>query len=442
VTSARLGPPPFDHRVADALDRVQAYFLRTQHPDGYWWGELESNPTMEAEYIMLTSFLGSDEGDRIPRVAEDIRRRQSPDGSWRMYYGAPGDLSTTVECYFALKLASVSAEEPSMQRARAFILAKGGIPKARVFTKIWLALFGEWDWRGTPIMPPELMLLPTWALFNIYKFSSWARATIVPMLIILTQHPTRPVNRELGLDELYDGQRDQADIRLPSRGSGPLSVERLFLAADRLLRWYERSPWKPLRGLALRRTERWIVDHQEADGSWGGIQPPWVYALIALNHLGRPLTDPVVAKGLDGFRREWSVPSEDGKALRVQACLSPVWDTALAMLGLLDSGLAPDHPAIQQAARWLIGKEIRVKGDWAVRAKNIEPSGWAFEFANDLYPDIDDSSIIVMDLAAHRPSWPGLPVVPARQGRRLVRTLGRQLCVRRGRRAPGIRGDR
>ena len=406
MSSARPGPTPFDNRVADALDRVQAYFLRTQHPDGYWWGELESNPTIEAEYIMLISFLGSDEGDRIPRVAEDLRRRQLADGSWRTYYGAPGNLSATIECYFALKLAGESADKPAMQRARTFILANGGIPKARVFTKIWLALFGEWDWRGTPMMPPELMLLPPWAPFNIYKFSSWARATIVPLLIVLTLHPTRPVSRELGLDELYDGPREQADLSLPNRGRGPLSVERFFLVTDRLLRWYERLPWKPLRGLALRRTERWILDHQEADGSWGGIQPPWVYALIALTHLGRPLTDPVIATGLEGFRREWSAPSEDGKALRVQACLSPVWDTALAMLGLLDSGLAPDHPAIQQAARWLIREEIRVKGDWAVRAKHVGPSGWAFEFENDLYPDIDDSSIIVMALGAARMSEP------------------------------------
>ena len=394
----------FRDRAAEALARTQDYFLRTQHPDGYWWGELESNPTMEAEYIMVTHFLGSEEGDRIPKIATDIRRRQSSDGSWRMYYGAPGDLSTTIECYFALKLTGASPDEPEMRRAREFILAKGGVPRARIFTKIWLALFGQWDWRGTPMMPRELMLLPKWAPFNIYKFSSWARATIVPMLVILTERPTRPVPPELGLDELYSGPRTNADLRLPSRGRGPLSMERLFLAADHLLRWYEKAPWKPFRKLAMRRAERWIVEHQEADGSWGGIQPPWVYALMALSHLGRPLDDPVLALGLDGFRREWSLPSDDGEALRIQACLSPVWDTALALLGLIDSGLPADHPAVQQAVRWLVQEEIRVKGDWAVSSPKLEPSGWAFEFQNDAYPDIDDSSIIVMDLAAVRMS--------------------------------------
>ena len=398
--------PDTQQQAQEALRRVQDYFLRTQHPDGYWWGELESNPTMEAEYIMLTHFLGSNEGDRIPKVAEDIRRRQSPDGSWRMYYGAPGDLSTTIECYFALKLAGESPGAPHMRRARDVVLSKGGIPRARTFTKIWLALLGQWDWKGTPAMPPELMLLPTWGPFNIYRFASWARATIVPLLIILAERPTRPVSPEMAVDELYVGARSDADTSLPNRGKGAVSVERLFLVADKLLRWYEKLPWKPFRRLAIRRAERWILDHQEADGSWGGIQPPWVYALMALSHLGHPLDSPVMAKGLDGFRREWSLPSDDGEALRIQACLSPVWDTALATLGLLDSGIEPDHEAIQRATRWFLKEEIRVKGDWAVRAPNVEPSGWAFEFQNDMYPDIDDSSIIVMDLALARMTDP------------------------------------
>jgi squalene-hopene/tetraprenyl-beta-curcumene cyclase len=398
--SNSAGAPGFLRRVSEALHRSQNYFLRTQHPDGYWWGELESNPTMEAEYIMLTHFLRSDEGDRIRKVANDIRSRQSPDGSWRMYYGAPGDLSTTIECYFALKLAGVLPTDPMMEKARDFIIKSGGIPRARIFTKIWLALFGQWDWRGTPAMPLELILLPARAAFSIYRFSSWARATIVPMLVILTEHPTRPVAAELALDELYVGPRSQADLGLPHRGRGPFSVERLFLLADKALRWYERLPWKPLRKLARQRVERWIVDHQEADGSWAGIQPPWVYSLIALHHLGRPLDDPVIARGLEGFRREWSLASGDGDALRVQACLSPVWDTALATLGLLDSGLPSDHPAIQKATRWFLQEEIRVKGDWSVLTPELAPSGWAFEFHNDTYPDIDDSSIVVMDLAA------------------------------------------
>ncbi|MEX2431123.1 MAG: squalene--hopene cyclase [Dehalococcoidia bacterium] len=391
-----------ERRAAEALKRVQDYFLHSQASEGYWWGELESNPTMEAEYILLTHYLASDEGDRPAKAAVDIRRRQGKDGAWRMYYGAPGDLSTTIECYLALKLVGVPADDPDMVRARDFILRNGGIPQARVFTKIWLALFGQWDWRGTPQMLPEMMLLPPWAPFNIYRFASWARAVIVPMTVILTEHPTRQVSPELSVDELYAGPPETVSYALPRRNKSPLSSEGFFLAMDTLLRLHERLPWKPLRKRAFRKVEQWVVGHQEADGSWAGIQPPWVYALIALSHLGYDNQHPVMARGLQAFRGEWTKYSEDGQALRVQACLSPLWDTALAVLGLLDSGLPPDHSAVQTATAWLLDKEIRTKGDWAVKAPHAEPSGWAFEFANDLYPDIDDTAIIVMGLATAR----------------------------------------
>ena len=383
--------------VREAVERTQQYFLRTQRDDGCWWGELESNPTIEAEYIMLTRFLGSDEGDRIPRVAADIRRRQQPDGSWRMYFGAPGDLSTTIECYFALKLAGDPPDAPHMAQARAFIIEQGGIPKSRVFTKIWLALFGQWDWRATPSMPPEIMLLPKWAPFNIYRFSSWARATIVPMTIVLTLKPTRPPPAGAGIEEL---RRDGPEALAVSRFKpNPLSVQGGFLLMDRALRLWRGLRLVPGRRRALRAAVDWIVTHQEGDGSWGGIQPPWVYSLIALSALGHPLDHPVLAKGLQGFRNEWSLPSPDGAALRVQACLSPAWDTALAMRGLMDSGVSPDHPAIQRAAEWLVGKEVRYAGDWAIKRPHLEPSGWAFGFDNVNYPDIDDSSVIVANLA-------------------------------------------
>ncbi|MEX2598565.1 MAG: squalene--hopene cyclase, partial [Dehalococcoidia bacterium] len=402
ATNGFLPNASLEADAAAALGKVRDYFLSTQSPEGYWWGELESNPTMEAEYILLLHYLRVDERERVAKVATDIRRRQGEDGSWRMYFGAPGDLSTSIECYFALKLAGMQADDPAMLRAKEFILSKGGVPKARVFTKIWLALFGQWEWRGTPVMPPEMMLLPQWAPFNIYQFASWARATIVPMTVILTQHPTRSISAEHSIDELYPEPRSETDYSLPRRNSNPLSMEGLFLLVDKALRVYERMPWKPLRNMALRKVERWAVEHQEADGSWGGIQPPWVYALIALSNLGYDNEHPVMEKGLQGFKGAWSHPSEDGEAVRVQACLSPVWDTALALLGLLDSGLAADHPAVQRAARWLLQEEVHVNGDWAVKAKGIEPSGWAFEFENDQYPDIDDSAVVVMDLAGAR----------------------------------------
>lgn len=387
-----------------AVERTRQYFIRTQHSDGFWWGELESNPTMEAEYIMLTHYMGSDEGERIPRVAEDIRRRQSADGSWCTFYGAPGDLSTSIECYFALKLAGDPREAPHMTKARDFILRNGGVPKARVFTKIWLALFGQWNWKGTPAMPPDIMLLPKWAPFNIYRFASWARATIVPMTIILTLHPTRPPPESAWITELLP--EGPINFNLSRHRTDPFSLRGGFLILDKVMRIYRRLPLIPGRERAIRAATEWIVSHQEADGSWAGIQPPWVYSLIALSSLGYPLDHPIIAKGLEGFREKWSVLSEDGQALRVQACLSPIWDTGLAIRGLLDSGLHPRHPVIQRAATWLIEKEIRIKGDWAVFKPNLDPSGWAFEFDNVHYPDIDDSALIVAELASARMSNP------------------------------------
>jgi squalene-hopene/tetraprenyl-beta-curcumene cyclase len=371
------------------VERSQAWFAREQIGEGFWWAELESNATMDAEYLLLTHFLGARDDEIWRGVAQDIRNYQRSDGSWAMYHGAPGDLSTTIECYFALKLAGDPADAPHLTAAREFIRARGGIARARTFTRIWLALFGQWSWDDLPAMPPELMLLPPSAPFSIYRFSSWARGTIVPLLLLMNDRPVRPVPDAARLDEL----------RVP--GIAPPAprdaLDRFFLAVDRALRLYDRLPFHPLRGQAREAAEKWILAHQEADGSWGGIQPPWVYSLMALRSLGHPLDHPALKKGLEGMHGRWMVRRPDGSA-RVQACLSPVWDTGLALLALLESGVEPSDRMVQRAARWLLAEEIRVPGDWCVRAGDVEPSGWAFEFENDLYPDVDDTAVVLLAL--------------------------------------------
>ena len=380
----------------DALDatikKSREYLLRVQYDQGYWWGELKSNPTMEAEFLLLTHFLGVADKDQWRKLANYIIGEQRQDGTWGQYYEAPGDLSTTIECYFALKLAGVSAEEPHMLKAREFILSKGGVLEARVFTKIWLALFGQWDWRGVPVMPPEIMLFPDWLPINIYDFSSWARATIVPLLIVLDKKPVCSVPQSAAIDELYPLPRAQTDYSLkkPSRLIG---WETFFYAADQILRLIEKLPWLPTRDFALKKAEQWVVAHQEADGSWGGIQPPWVYSLLALKTLGYSLDHPVMAKGIKGFE---GFAIEENGTLRVQACLSPLWDTCLTMIALADGGLPADHPALVKAAEYLLDQQIQHGGDWQVKAKDTPPGGWAFEFENDMYPDLDDTAEIVM----------------------------------------------
>ena len=394
LTSDRLAAT-----VDEAVRRSQEYFLRIQHADGYWWGELESNVCMAAEYLLLTHFLGAADEGRWRKIATYLRRQQRSDGTWVVSYGGPPDLNATVEAYFALKLAGASADEPYMRKAREFILSAGGVPKVRIFTKIWLALFGQWDWRGVPVLPPELVFLPHWFPLNIYDFASWARATVVAMLVVLNRRPVCPIPEWARIDELYPAPRDRIAYSLP-RPKGALSWKRFFHAMDGLLRRYERVALRPLRDAAYQAAELWIVGHQEADGSWGGIQPPWVYSLIALKALGYPLDHPVMQKGLAGFAGVWAV--EDDEIFNPQACLSPVWDTALAMIGLLDSGLPLDHPALVRAGRWLLQEQVLTGGDWQVKAKGVEPGGWAFEFENDLYPDIDDTAEVLIALARTR----------------------------------------
>ena len=380
--------------VAEAIQRSQAYLLSEQDAEGYWWGELESNATMEAEYLLLTYFLDQVDPERWRKLSNHILRRQQADGSWGQYYQAPGDVSTSVECYFALKLAGVSPQREEMQRARAFILSRGGVPATRVFTKIWLSLFDQWDWRGTPVMPPELIFLPSWFPVNIYEFSSWARATIVPMLIILSQRPRKPIPAEASIDELYPVPRDQVDYSL-AKPPGKWGWAPALYWLDRLLRIYEALPLKPARGAAVRRSAQWVLEHQEADGSWGGIQPPWVYSLIALKQLGYTNEHPAIRKGLGGFE---TFAIEDMDAFRLQACISPVWDTCLVLIALQESGLSPSHAASERATRWLVNKQIRKGGDWQVKNRRAQPGGWAFEFNNDIYPDIDDTAEVLIAL--------------------------------------------
>tara|TARA_B100001971_G_C18264874_1_gene591047 strand:+ start:3076 stop:5184 length:2109 start_codon:yes stop_codon:yes gene_type:complete len=377
-----------------AIRNASRHLLSMQDPEGYWWGELESNPTMEAEFLLLTRFLGIDDKETWRKLTNHLLKEQRPDGTWGQFYGAPGDLSTSTECYFALKLAGVSPEEPSMKKARDFILSKGGVPETRVFTKIWLALFGQYEWRGVPTMPAEIMLLPNWFPITIYDFSSWARATVVPLLVVLDRKPVKPVPKSAAIDELYPLPRDRTDysIKRPARLFG---WETFFYAGDIVLRHLEKLPWKPARSQAIRKAERWILAHQEADGSWGGIQPPWVYSLMALNVLGYPLDHPVMNKGVQGFT---SFSIEENDRLKVQACVSPLWDTCLTMIALLDGDVDPGHPALTRASSWLSEQQILTGGDWQVKAKGVSPGGWAFEFHNDLYPDLDDTSEIVMAL--------------------------------------------
>ena len=388
------GEPPPAEVLNGSISRLQAYFRRIQDPAGYWWGELESNNTMEAEYVMLSRFLGHHNLERDQQIVRYLKSKQLEDGSWAIYYGAPGDLSTTVECYFALKLCGEDTEADYMARARQFVLERGGVPHTRMFTRIWLALFGQWEWHGTPNLPIEMVLLPNWAPLSIYRFASWARGCIVPLSIVLSRRPIRHVPAEHAIDELFPDGRAGTDYSVPSPPG--FTLPRLVHLVERALgKVYGRLGFNRLRRLSERKAIKWILDHQENDGSWGGIQPPWVYSLIALSICGFDNEHPVMSrgfKGLDGF----SIEKPAGWT--IQGCISPVWDTCLIIQGLAESGVQPADPMLESATRWLVDKQILVGGDWQVQAPQVQPGGWAFEFHNNCYPDIDDTAEVVLAL--------------------------------------------
>ncbi len=375
-----------------AIERSRDFFFREQLPAGYWWAELESNVTITAEYLMLFHFLGMVDRERERKIANYLLSKQTEEGSWTIWYGGPGDLSTTIEAYFALKLAGYAADHPAMARARAFVLDKGGIIKARVFTKIFLALFGEFAWFGVPSMPIELMLLPNWAYFNMYELSSWARGTIIPLSLVMAERPVRKLPPSARVQELYVRPPRPIDYTF-SKEDGILTWKNFFVGVDHMLKIYESSPIRPFKNRATARAEQWVLDHQETTGDWGGIQPAMLNSVLALHCLGYANDHPAVAKGLEALA---NFCIEGDNELVLQSCVSPVWDTALALKALVDSGVPTDHPALVKGAQWLLDREVRKPGDWKIKSPELEPGGWAFEFLNDWFPDVDDSGFVMM----------------------------------------------
>src|SRR6266568_3454667 len=318
-----------DLQAATALERGAGKLLALQDGDGWWKGDLETNVTMDAEDLLLREFLGIRGDERTKGAAAWIRSKQREDGTWATFHGGPPDLSTTIEAYVALRLAGDPDDAAHLRRAAAWIRDAGGIERSRVFTRIWLALFGLWDWEDLPVMPPEMILLPSWVPLNVYDFACWARQTIVPLTIVSTLRPVRPIG--FGLSELRAGGA-VAPLEPITTWTGR------FQRLDRWLHAYHHRPIRPLRRMAMRRATRWIIERQEADGAWGGIQPPWVYSIMALHLLGYPLDHPVLQAGLRGLE---GFTVNDGPNVWLEACQSPVWDTGLAVIALADAAWPP-----------------------------------------------------------------------------------------------------
>jgi squalene-hopene/tetraprenyl-beta-curcumene cyclase len=344
-----------------AVERGAERLLSLQHPEGWWKGELESNATMIAEHLFLLHFLGLRDAETDRLLANELLARRREDGTWSIWFEGPPDLSVTVEAYVALKLAGVDAGD----KTRDYIRRAGGVRRTRIFTRAFLALLGQWPWTRLAHVPVELILLPAQGPLSVYDFACWARQTMVSLSVVEALQPVRAT--AIDLSEI-GGKKTAPGGRPHLTG---------------------------IRRRAIAVAEHWVRERQEADGSWGGIQPPWVWSLIMLAALGHGFEDETFARGLAGWER---FMVRDGDRLRPEACQSPVWDTALAVLALRAAGVSPEDARLRAAGEWLLREEVTVPGDWSIRRPNLAPGGWAFEFDNDLYPDVDDAAVVALAL--------------------------------------------
>jgi squalene-hopene/tetraprenyl-beta-curcumene cyclase len=394
----RLLRPQASAQAEDALEQAlgegTARLLAQQDPGGFWVHELEADATITSEYLLLRRWLGTPEPAREAKAARHLFGIQLPDGGWPIYAHGPANVSATVKAYLALKLCGVPPTDPRMARACLRVRELGGITRVNIFTKILLALFGEYPWDGVPCMPVEIVRLPRWSYFNLYEISYWSRTVLVPLLIIFAYRPVRPVPGGSGLDELYLVPREHADISLP-RDPEPFTWRNFFLLVDRLLRLFDRLCPRLFRQHAIQAAERWMLERMQGTGGLGGIFPAMTNSVIALTCLGYPLTHPMVQKALGEIEL---LRVETPETLRVQPCVSPIWDTALSVNTLVEAGLPPDHPALARAGEWLLRCQTVRPGDWRLKVPATPPGGWAFQFENEFYPDVDDSAVVLMTL--------------------------------------------
>nr|BAI48070.1 tirucalladiene synthase [Goniophlebium niponicum] len=391
---AAHNPPTLE----EAIKRSQEFLLAHQHPEGFWWGDLECNVTSASHTLILYKILGI--ADRYPlhKFEKYLRRMQCSHGGWEMSFGDGGYLSATIEAYICLRLLNVPQSDPALQRALKNILARGGVTKARVFTKVCLALLGGFDWAALPSLPPWLMLFPAWFPWNIYEAASWARGCVVPLIVLLEKKPVFQVKPEVSFDELYVEGRAHACKALPF--SAHDWVSNIFVAADRAFKLMERFGAVPFRQWSIKEAKKWVLDRQEEMGDFIGYNPPMLYFAVCLKLWGYEVTDPLLQRALLAHKK-LTVETEDECWL--QSSQSPVWDTALVIPALVESGLPPDHPALQKAGQWLLEKQILKHGDWALktgggRMQDDIGGGWAFQFVNSWYPDVDDSAAVVIAL--------------------------------------------
>jgi squalene-hopene/tetraprenyl-beta-curcumene cyclase len=379
--------------VEQAVSRSVKWMLAAQSQEGYWWGELEADTTLESDYILYLHILGELDSSKTAKLAKYIRDHQLPDGGWNIFYGGPSELNATVKAWVALRLAGDAADSPRLQRARTRILALGGLEQTNSYTRFYLAMVGAIGWDFVPAIPPELMLLPDWFPINLYEMSSWTRGIVIPLAIVYAHKPAWKLPQGVTVDELFV----KPGTRPPSLDwdAQIVSWKNVFLALGAGIKFYERLTWLPFRKIALSRARNWMMERLERSEGLGTIYPAMMNSIFALHAEHGDTSEPLLAREIN-FLARYEI--EEADTLRVQPCISPLWDTAIAMVSLEEAGLDPSHPSLLAASRWLVDNQILGPGDWQVKNKNAEPGGWAFEFRNDFYPDVDDTAFVLMAL--------------------------------------------
>jgi len=382
-----------ESQVERAVSRAVRWLLSAQHSDGFWWGELEADTTLESDYIYFLHIVGQRESPKAAKLAGYIRARQLPDGGWNVFHGGPSELNSTVKAWVALRIAGDAASAPHMQLAKKRVHELGGLESTNSYVRLYLAIVGAIDGSMAPAIPPEMMLMPAWFPLNIFEMSSWTRGIVIPLSIVYALRPNWRLPDGVTVDELFT--RPGAKPRSLSWDAQGISWKNIFLALDRGLKLYEGSPWKPFRRTALNRARKWMMERLENSEGLATIFPAMTNSIFAMLAEGSDTTDPQVARELRHLE-SYEIEGEDG--IRMQPCISPVWDTAIAMVSLEEAGIDPAHLALVKASRWLVGKQILGPGDWQVKNRKAEPGGWAFEFRNDWYPDVDDTAFVLMAL--------------------------------------------
>ena len=408
--------------VGPAVAKARDALLSLQHADGHWCGELEGDSILQSEYLLLLTWLGREKTDDAKAVARHLLGQQEPGGHWGQYPGGPIDVSATVKAVLALRAVYADGGAPAdlqmcLDAAKRATLAAGGAEGVNSFTRYYLALLGQIEYRQCPAVPPELMLVPGWSPLNLSEMSAWSRTIVVPLSLLWHFQPSRDLPAEgVSVADLFTGGPENLPLQMPrceaverEVGDAKFDWHRFFYGLDRVYKAADAVRLRPLRGLAVKRAERWVLDRLAGSDGLGAIFPPMVWAVVGLKCLGYSETSPEVAGQLAELDRLKLTDEDDaGRAVtRLQPCKSPVWDTAIAAIALRESGLPPHHPTVRKAADWLLDREIRTPGDASLRDPKLEPAGWCFEYRNRFYPDTDDTCMVLMALARCLPAGSG-----------------------------------